>query len=95
MISFSILQGWFVSCRRTALPRGHARAGQRSLRAILVELAAGGHLTSEQLVQRALNSMLNSGKGSGVKIRSFLFVRWDRTGARAPWRQHREEFANG
>ena len=27
--------------------------------------------------------MLNSGKGSGVKIRSFLVVRWDRTGARA------------
>ena len=40
--------------------------------------------TSEQLVQRGLASRLNSGKGSGVKIRSFLVVRWDRTGARAP-----------
>ena len=78
--------GGFVSCRRTALPRGHAGAGQRSLGAISVELAARGHLTSEQLVQRALDSMLNSGKGSGVKIRSFLVVRWDRTGARAPLR---------
>jgi hypothetical protein len=47
------------------------------------------------LIQRGLDSIFNSGKGSGVKIRSFLVVRWDRTGARAPWPQHREEFANG
>jgi hypothetical protein len=37
-------------------------------------------------------ALLEECKGSGVKIRSFLVVRWDRTGARAPWRQHREEF---
>ena len=55
-----------------------------SLRAISAELAARATSTSEQLVQRGLDSMLNSGKGSGVKIRSFLVVRWDRTGARAP-----------
>jgi hypothetical protein len=45
------------------------------------------------LVQRGLDS-LTSGS-SGVKIQSFLVVRRDRTGARTPWRQHKEEFANG
>ena len=84
-----------MSCRRTALPaamRGQASVFWGRFQSSLRHAATS---TSEQLVQRGLDSMLNSGKGSGVKIRSFLVVRWDRTGARAPWRQHREEFANG
>ena len=85
-----------MSCRRTALHRRPCE-GQASVFCgrFQSNLRHAATSTSEQLLQRALDLMLNSGKGSGVKIRSFLVVRWDRTGARAPWRQHREEFANG
>ena len=84
-----------MSCRRTALPRGPCGSerpnaspeGQASVlcRRFQPSLRHAATSTREQLVQRGLVSMLNSGKDWGIKIRSFLVVRWGRTGARAPW----------